>query len=71
MNRQMTAQDAAHEAHIKNLSQQFLAHHARYEASGCFADLGAADGIRLQMEAAIKARSPAAVAVLEVERGLA
>lgn len=60
----------AHEANIKRLGEEMLNHHARYEATGCFDALGSADSCRLQMERAIAARSPLAVAALEVERGL-
>ena len=44
---------------------------ARYAESGCFADRGAADAARLRMEELIRGRSPAVVARLERERGLA
>ena len=63
--------DAAHEQHIKHLGAQMLAHHAQWEATGCFDARGAADGYRVSMERAIGARSPVAVAFMEAERGLA
>ena len=64
----MTA--AEFEAHIKYLGAQMELHHAAYVVTGCFAARGSADGYRLQMERAIAARSPAAVATMEFERGL-
>lgn len=63
--------DAAHERHIKHLGEQMLQHHERWAATGCFAARGSADGYRLAMERAIGQRSPAAVAFMEAERGLA
>lgn len=63
--------DAAHELHIKRLGEQMLQHHERWAATGCFAARGSADGCRIQMERAIGQRSPAAVAFMEAERGLA
>ena len=64
----MTA--AEREAHIKYLGAQIELHYGAYVSRGCFAARGSADGYRLQMERAIAARSPAAVAAMEVERGL-
>ena len=58
------------EAHIKQLGEQMLAAHARYEASGCFSDIGEAHACRIQMQRAISLRSPAQVKQLEIERGL-
>ena len=63
--------DAAHERHIKRLGEKMLTQHAHWAATGCFAARGAADGYRMRMEAAIGQRSPAAVAFMEAERGLA
>lgn len=62
---------AEHEARIKRLGEQLEQHHAVYEAAGCFDALARADGYRVQMERAIKQRSPDAVAAMEAERGLA
>lgn len=42
----------------------------RWEASGCFAARGQADGYRIAMEALIRGRSAAQVACMEFERGL-
>jgi hypothetical protein len=59
------------ESHIESCGLLMLAAYARYEASGCFSDKGDADRwMRTQAEA-IKARSPAQVAQLEQERGIA
>lgn len=58
------------EAHIKGLGDQMTAAYDAYSATGCFAARGSADGYRIQMERAIGQRSPAAVAAMEVERGL-
>ena len=58
------------ESHIKHLGEQMLAAHARYEASGCFSDIGEAHACRLQMQRAISLRNPAQVAAMEAERGL-
>ena len=42
-----------------------------YEVSGCFSDRGEADGWRMTMERAIALRSPAVVASMEAEMGMA
>ena len=63
--------DAELEAHIEDLGLLMVAAYSRYEVSGCFADRGEADGWRLHMEEAIASRSPAQVARMDVERGLA
>lgn len=59
------------EAHIADLGKLMQAAYARYEASGCFNDLGEAHAWRMRMEAAIASRSPLQVAAMEAERGLA
>ena len=58
------------EKHIEDLGLLMVAAYNRYEVSGCFADRGEADGLRLQMEATIASRSPEQVAHMEAERGL-
>lgn len=58
------------ESHIKHLGAQMMAAYARYEASGCFFDIGEAHAYRIQMQRAISQRSPAQVRALEAERGL-
>lgn len=63
----MTAKEL--ETHIQDTGLLMIAAYNRYEASGCFADRGEADGFRLLLEAAISARSPQAVAQMEAERG--
>lgn len=63
--------DSQRETHIKSLGDKLNAAHAQYEVSHCFADKGEALGIKCRMEAAIAARSPAQVARMEAERGLA
>lgn len=63
--------DAVHEQYIKHLGTQMMSHHAQWEATGCFDARGAADGYRMSMERAIGQRSPAVVAFMEAERGLA
>ena len=42
-----------------------------YEVSGCFSDRGEADGWRMTKERAIALRSPAVVASMEAEMGMA
>lgn len=59
------------EKHIADTGLLMMAAYNRYERSGCFADRGEADSWRMQMEAAIRSRRPAQVAVLECARGLA
>lgn len=63
-------ENAKLEKHIEDLGLLMVAAYNRYEASGCFADRGEADGWRLQMEAAIASRSPEQVARMEAKRGL-
>lgn len=58
------------ESHIKHLGEQMLAAHARYEASGCFSDIGEAHACRIQMQRAISQRSPDYIVALEAKRGL-
>lgn len=53
------------EQRIQSLGEQMKSAYARYEASGCFADRGEADGLRIRMEAAIASRSPEQVARME------
>lgn len=65
-----TAGDVELESRIKHCGALMTSAYARYEVSGCFADRGEADAWRLTMEAAIAERSPAAVAALELARGL-
>jgi len=62
---------ADHEAHIERMGNCMVAAHGRYEATGCFGAKGEADGYRIAMERAIRQRSPAVVAFMEVARGLA
>lgn len=59
------------EQHIADLGLLMVAAYNRFERSGCFADRGEADGLRMQMEAAIALRRPAQVRAMEVDRGLA
>ncbi len=59
------------EKHIEDLGILMVAAYNRYEASGCFSDIGEAHGWRLQMEEAIASRSPEKVAAMEEDRGLA
>ena len=58
------------EQHIADLGLLMVAAYNRFERSGCFADRGEADGLRMQMEAAIAHREPFQVAALELQRGL-
>lgn len=58
------------ESHIKQLGEQMLAAHAAYEISGCFADIGKAHGLRIEMQRAIAQRSPDYILALEAKRGL-
>lgn len=58
------------ESHIQHLGAQMMAAYARYEASGCFSDIGEAHAYRIQMQRAISQRSPAQVRALEAQRGL-
>lgn len=62
--------DSELEKHIEDLGLLMIAAYNRYETSGCFADRGEADGLRLQMEAAIASRSLAQVAAMETRLGL-
>jgi hypothetical protein len=63
--------DEQREHHIKFFGQKMEAAMARWEAYGCFDDRVEADKWRVAMEVAIRARSPAQVARMEVELGLA
>lgn len=63
--------DAENEKHIASCTWLMELAYAHYEASGCFADRGAADRWRILRDEAVKARSPAMVAKLEDARGLA
>jgi hypothetical protein len=62
--------DAEREHAIVLLGQQMQAAYARYEASGCFSDLGEAHSKRMLMEALIRGRSASQVARMEAARGL-
>lgn len=59
------------ERHIRDCGRLMQAAYAKWNAYGDFADHGEADHWRMAMEEAIKSRSPAQVAKLERERGLA
>lgn len=59
------------EQNIADLGLLMVAAYNRFERSGCFADRGEADRLRIQMEAAIALRKPFQVRAMEVERGLA
>lgn len=59
------------EKHIADLGLLMVAAYSRFERSGCFADRGEADCLRVEMEAAIALRRPAQVRAMEVERGIA
>lgn len=63
--------DAELEKHIADTGLLMVAAYNRYERTGCFADRGEADKWRLQMEAAIAMRTPAQIAAMEAEQGLA
>ena len=69
MNHDITAQEI--EIHIQQCGQLMQDAYARYEVSGCFADRGEADAWRMTMERAIALRSPAVVASMEAEMGMA
>jgi hypothetical protein len=59
------------EQHIQHCTHLMELAYGRYEATGCFSDRGEADRWRLARDEAVKARSPAQVAKMERERGLA
>lgn len=59
------------EKHIQDLGLLMVAAYNRYEVSGCFADRGEADGLRLQLNAAIASRSPVQADEIEQARRLA
>lgn len=59
------------EKHITDLGRLMLSAYSRYEQSGCLGDRGEADRYRLLQAQAIRSRTPARVAAMEVERGLA
>lgn len=58
------------EKHIEDLGLLMIAAYNRYEASGCFSDIGEAHGWRIRMEEAIASRSLEQVVAMEIERGL-
>lgn len=63
--------DEENERHIRDCGWLMQCALHRWEQSGCFAARGEADRWRIEMEAAIKARSAAQVARLERDLGLA
>ncbi len=63
--------DDQREFMIRRAGREMRMAMARYEASGCFSDRGADDYWRMTMEGYIRERSPAQVAQMEAERGLA
>lgn len=63
--------DEERERLIRRAGRMMRLSMARWERYGCFGDRGMADYWRLTMESDIKARSPAQVARMEAQRGLA
>ena len=63
--------DQQREKHITDLGLLVEGAMGRWEASGCFAARGQADGYRIAMEALINGRSAAQVASMEKALGLA
>ena len=59
------------EQHISHCTHLLELAYERYEVTGCFGDRGEADRWRIARDEAVKARSPAQVARLETQRGLA
>lgn len=66
----MAAEDAERERAITGCGEQMQAWWQEYERTSCFSHRGVSDFWRLQMEALIAGRSPAAVAALERAEGL-
>lgn len=69
--RRTSLTDSELERHIKSCAWLMEDAMNRYYESGCFSHRGTADRWRLLMEEAIRSRSPAQVAKMERERGLA
>lgn len=63
--------DDERESLIRRAGRMMRLAMARYERSNCFSDRGMADYWRMTMQADIRARSPAQIARMEQERGLA
>ena len=66
----LTAADEAHEALITSLGDKVMDAYSRWARTGCFAARGELDAAHLKFKAAIAQRSPEAVEIPEVERGL-
>jgi hypothetical protein len=63
--------DQEREAHIRDATHLMEMAWAAYEMTGCLSSRGAADQFRIMRDEAIRARSPAQVRRMEIERGLA